>query len=117
MLSLAREEDSRRTRGFQCRYVTSLYSVKDLSSRTFSEVKHKEPGLSEEVVEEGTRIVEDLLRAWTANSAQMDDEDTVMADDDEPDAATQLAELKVIFERFQPRLEGNTWVQSVLASL
>ncbi|KAI0732603.1 DNA mismatch repair protein [Fomitopsis betulina] len=82
-----------------------------------AEVKHKEPGLSEEVVEEGTRIVEDLLRAWTANSAQMDDEDTVMTDDDEPDAATQLAELKVIFERFQPRLEGNTWVQSVLASL
>lgn len=73
--------------------------------------------MSDEVVEEGTKIVEELLQAWAANSSQADDEDIVMADDDEPDAAAQLAELKVYFEQFQPRLESNAWVQSVLGSL
>ncbi|EPS97986.1 hypothetical protein FOMPIDRAFT_1127467 [Fomitopsis schrenkii] len=82
-----------------------------------AEDKHKEPELSDEVVEEGTKIVEELLQAWAANSSQADDEDIVMADDDEPDAAAQLAELKVYFEQFQPRLESNAWVQSVLGSL
>ena len=73
--------------------------------------------MSEEVVEEGTKIVEELLRTWAANNTQADDEDVVMADDDEPDAAAQLAELKRCFERFQPKLESNAWVQSVLTSL
>ena len=73
--------------------------------------------MSEEVVEEGTKIVEELLRTWAANSTQADDEDVVMADDDESDAAAQLAELKRCFEHFQPRLESNAWVQSVLTSL
>ena len=82
-----------------------------------SQDKHKEPELSEEVVEEGTKIVEELLQTWAANSAQVDGEDIVMADGDVPDAATQLAELKRCFEQFRPKLETNPWVQSVLTSL
>lgn len=84
---------------------------------SISEDKNQDPALSEETVEEGTKIVEEFLRTWAANTAQTDDEDVVMADDDESDAAAQLAELKKCFERFQPKLEGNAWVQSVLASL
>ena len=84
---------------------------------TFIDDKHADPELPAEVVEEGTKIIEDLLRTWAANTSEQDGEDIVMADDDADSAAAELAELKKCFEQFQPQIESNGWIQSVLASL
>ncbi|OBZ78347.1 DNA mismatch repair protein msh-2 [Grifola frondosa] len=75
-----------------------------------------ESDLPTEVIEEGTKIVEELLRTWASNTSGHDGEDVVMMDDDaSPDA--QLEELRRCVEQFRPRIEGNPWVQRVLASL
>ena len=74
-----------------------------------------EPELRADVVEEGTKIVEEMLRAWTSRSDH-DGEDVVMANDDlSPEE--QLEELKRCVEQFRPRIESNPWAQSLLASL
>lgn len=72
-----------------------------------------------EVVEEGTKLVEHLLKTWAGGASGQDGEDVVMADDEEDlgDPESQLAELKKCFEQFQPQLEGNAWVKQVLSTL
>lgn len=72
-----------------------------------------------EVVEEGTKLVEQLLKTWAGGASGQDDEDIVMADDEEDlgDPEAQLAELKKCFEQFRPQLEGNAWVKQVLSTL
>ncbi|KAI0646460.1 DNA mismatch repair protein [Trametes meyenii] len=75
-----------------------------------------EPDLPPDVVEEGTRIVEQLLKEWAATQGGQDGEDVVMGDEGaDPDA--QLEELKRCVEKFRPQIEGNPWAQSLLASL
>ena len=70
------------------------------------------------VVEEGTRLVEQLLKTWVARTSAQDGEDVVMVDGDGVDESeAQLAELKRCLEEFRPQLEGNLWVQKVLATL
>lgn len=88
--------------------------VSDSDGYDVAEKDSAEPDLPEEVVEEGTQIVEALLRAW-ANSGQ-DGEDVVMEDEDDTPEA-QLAELRKCVEQFRPKVEGNTWAQSLLVSL
>ncbi|KAH9933894.1 DNA mismatch repair protein [Fomitopsis serialis] len=83
----------------------------------FNTEKRGEPELPADVVEEGTKIIEELLRTWAANTSQEDGEDIVMADTDDSVASAQLAQLKKCVEQFRPQIEGNAWVQSVLASL
>ncbi|KAI0711342.1 DNA mismatch repair protein [Earliella scabrosa] len=80
----------------------------------FNQEKH-EPELPEEVVEEGAKIVEEMLRAWAAKSGQ-DGEDVVMGDED-ASPEEQLEELKRCVEQFRPKIESNPWAQSLLASL
>ena len=72
-----------------------------------------------EVVEEGTKLVEQLLKTWAGGASGQDDEDIVMADDEEDlgDPEAQLVELKKCFEQFRPQLEGNAWVKQVLSTL
>jgi DNA mismatch repair protein MSH2 len=77
-----------------------------------------EPDLDPAVIEEGTRVVEELLRTWAARSPSQDGEDVFMADgqaDESPE--TQLEALKKCVDAFRPRLEGNAWVQRVLTTL
>lgn len=81
-----------------------------------SESKAGEPQLPPEVVEEGTRIVEELLRTWASQISQRDGDDIVM-EDSEDSAATELEKLKRCVEQFRPQIEGNAWVQHLLASL
>ena len=50
-------------------------------STSVVEESQAEPELPPEVVEEGTKIVEEFLRAWA--SQQQDGEDVVMADNDD----------------------------------
>ncbi|EMD34794.1 hypothetical protein CERSUDRAFT_125339 [Gelatoporia subvermispora B] len=72
--------------------------------------------LPPEVVEEGTQLVEEFLRTWAAHTPATDGEDIVMADEDTSPEA-QFEELRKCVEQFRPRMEGNAWVQNVLASL
>lgn len=61
--------------------------------------------------------MEEFLRAWSARKSPNDDEDVIMADDDEQSPEDQVEELKRCIEEFRPRIEGNRWLQSVLTSL
>ncbi|EED80646.1 predicted protein [Postia placenta Mad-698-R] len=81
-----------------------------------SESKAGESQLPPEVVEEGTRIVEELLRTWASQISERDGDDIVM-EDSEDSAATELEKLKRCVEQFRPQIEGNAWVQHLLASL
>ena len=69
-----------------------------------------------EIVEEGSKLVEELLRTWSAKGAVHDDDDVVMADDDDDTPEAQLAELQKCVEEFRPRLEQNLWAQRILES-
>lgn len=82
----------------------------------FSEDSVGEPSLPPEMVEEGTKIVEDMLRTWASRVSEQDDDDVLM-EDVEDSSTTQLEELKRCVEQFRPQIEGNPWVQHVLASL
>ncbi|KAI0342296.1 DNA mismatch repair protein [Trametopsis cervina] len=70
-----------------------------------------------EVVEEGSKLIEELLRAWSSQTPAKDGEDVVMADGGEDSSEAQLAELQKCVEQFRPRLEQNAWAQRVLESL
>ncbi|KII91117.1 hypothetical protein PLICRDRAFT_51307 [Plicaturopsis crispa FD-325 SS-3] len=81
-----------------------------------SDATQAEPGITPEVTDEGIKIVEDLLRAWSSGSAA-DGEDVVMDESDDQSPEEQLAELKKYVEQFRPQIESNTWLQTVLTSL
>jgi len=76
-----------------------------------------EPELSPDVVEEGTKIVEELLRTWASRTSEQDGDDVIMLDADEPSPTAQLEELKRCIEQFRPRIESNPWVQHILTTL
>ena len=78
----------------------------------FAVGQHPEPEHSDEVMEEGIQIVEELLRTWTESGT--DDEDVVM---DDVSADVQLEELRRCAEAFRPRIEGNAWVQSMISCM
>ncbi|KAK0203192.1 muts domain V-domain-containing protein [Desarmillaria ectypa] len=69
-----------------------------------------------EVTNEGIAIVEELLSTWAASQAQ-DDDDVVMEGIDGVSPEVQLEELKRCFDNFKPKIEGNAWLQSLLATL
>lgn len=80
----------------------------------FAVGQHPEPQHSDTVMEEGIQIVEDLLRTWAESTSGTDDEDVVMED---VSADAQLEELRQCVKAFQPRIEGNAWVQSMISAL
>jgi hypothetical protein len=109
--------------------LSSLLAEKPTSWRTLAEVsnsnmhvcgscltpsseKRMETEFPPEITDEGIKIVDELLSAW-AHQAQ-DGEDVVMADDS---AQAELEELKRRVAQFQPRIESNPWLVSVLGSL
>lgn len=69
-----------------------------------------------DVTNEGIAIVEELLSTWAASQTQ-DGEDVVMEDADGASPEVQLEELKRCFDDFRPKIEGNAWLQSLLATL
>ncbi|KAJ7637014.1 muts domain V-domain-containing protein [Roridomyces roridus] len=64
-----------------------------------------------EVTDDGIHVVQELLSAW---ASRPDGEDVIMMDAS-PEA--QLDELKRCVTEFQPRIEANPWLVSVLGSL
>ncbi|KAH7882344.1 DNA mismatch repair protein [Phlebopus sp. FC_14] len=93
--------------------VVKLAKRKAEELEDFAVGQHPEPQHSDEVTEEGIQIVEELLRKW-ADTSNADGEDVVM-EDVSPEA--QLEELRRCIEEFRPRIEANSWVQSMITSL
>lgn len=81
------------------------------------ENKEMASDISQKVTEEGVQIMEDLLAAWSSSTRTLDQDgdDTVMADDLSPEA--QLEELKKYVAEFQPRIQSNEWLRSVITAL
>lgn len=77
--------------------------------------KKAEDAIPQEVTEEGLQVMEEFLRAWSAQQDSTDGEDVIMADEEDPEA--NLEKLKKCMEQFRPRIENNRWLQSVLSSL
>ena len=77
-----------------------------------SDAEQSEPEALPEVTKEGIQIMEELLQAWASD---VDGDDIVMSD--ELSSAAQLKGLKDCVEEFQPRIENNAWLQSMLTSL
>jgi DNA mismatch repair protein MSH2 len=72
--------------------------------------------LPEEVVSEGVTLVEEMLRKWAGGAGA--DGDVEMGDTEGArDPEAQLARLKACMEEYRERMEGNAWVQGVIASL
>ncbi|KAJ6491405.1 muts domain V-domain-containing protein [Mycena vitilis] len=78
----------------------------------FGGEKHIDSGFSAEITDQGINIVDELLSAWAQPTG--DGEDIVM-EDDSPEA--QLEELKRCVAQFQPQIEANPWLVSILGSL
>lgn len=75
-----------------------------------------------EDAEAGSKIITEFLKTWADRTAEYDeteDDDAHMADADANEDAVelQLAELRKCYEEFRPRIEGNAWCQSVIATL
>ena len=69
------------------------------------------------MIEEGTRLVEELLKTWASQQSCADGEDIVMSNGADDDPEAQLQQLRHCFDQFRPELEQNLWVRRVLASL
>ena len=84
---------------------------------SFAGHKDADADIPLEVVEEGSRLVEELLRTWASRTTAHDGEDVVMADDEDDSPEAQLAELRQCVEQFRPQLEQNLWAQRLLETL
>lgn len=75
------------------------------------------PNFSKEVTDEGSRIVGELLEAWSSRcaSAKGDGDDVIMGDEDDVDA--EISILKQCVEEYQDKISGNPWVQSIISAL
>lgn len=94
--------------------VVKLAKRKAEELEDFAVGQHPQQEHSDEVTEEGIRIVEDLLRKWSESTGGDDGGDVIM-EDISPEA--QLTELRRCVEQFRPQMEQNAWVQSLLDSL
>ena len=67
----------------------------------------------------GIKIIEELYDEWSANLAAptVDGEDVIMIDEDEPSPEKQLEELRNVFAKYQPQIEKNEWIKSILDTL
>lgn len=74
-----------------------------------------ETDFPENITKEGVEIMEEILRTWASKTSEQDGEDLVMSDDSTPEK--QLEELRKCMESFQPQIEKNPWLQSVISSL
>jgi hypothetical protein len=74
------------------------------------------PQFSDEVIEEGVRIVETFMKTWAGLPTQTDDNGDVDMTD-ELSGTQQLEKLKQCFAEFQSQIASNAWVQHLLADL
>lgn len=98
------------------RFILLVWSPSHIS---LVEEGHDESRFPAEVIEEGTKLVEEILKDWSSQLSHQDGEDVVMEDGDvdENDPETELQALRSCFGKYQPRIESNPWVQHLIASL
>lgn len=71
-------------------------------------------GIPKEAAEEGMQIVEDMLRTWTSRIDASQDTMDVDKECGGFDVDAELAALRNCFEEFKPKIDENTWVQTML---
>ncbi len=71
---------------------------------------------SQDITEEGSKVIEDLLRSWATQTSQ-DDEDVDMDMGDDNKAEEELLALRRCAEQYKDRIESNPWIQSLLTTL
>lgn len=71
---------------------------------------------SPEVTEEGSKLVQDLMRSWAMQTSQ-DSEDVDMDVGDDDRAEEELSALRQCVEQYKDRIESNPWIQSLLTTL
>jgi DNA mismatch repair protein MSH2 len=65
-------------------------------------------------MDEGSRVIEELLRSW-ANMCEGQDGEDVLMDSLDPEA--NLDALKRCFKEYEARINANPWTISLLSSL
>ncbi|KAL5514499.1 hypothetical protein ACEPAG_2588 [Sanghuangporus baumii] len=98
-------------------------SVVKLAKRKADELEdfggehEKEYSHPNEVIDEGSKLVEEILREWgqRCSASEQDGEDVIMDDDEKVER--DIAVLKECIGKYQNQIEGNPWIQSLLATL
>lgn len=68
-------------------------------------------------MEEGAKIAEAFLRAWTeAKSMPLQAGDDVVMSDASDEYGEELEGLKRCYEQFRSQIEGNPWCREILQS-
>ena len=70
--------------------------------------------LPDEVIAEGTSLVEAFLSDWASRTSASSTGDVEMTGEGE-DEERELVELKKVYEEWKDRLEGSQWVREVLS--
>ncbi|EJD05353.1 DNA mismatch repair protein MSH2 [Fomitiporia mediterranea MF3/22] len=98
-------------------------SVVKLAKRKADELEdfggehEKQPTHPKEIVDEGSKIVEQLLQEWTARcaSAETGDGDVIMDEDEK--AEKDLVALQNCVAKYQGQIDANPWIQQLIATL
>ncbi|KAL0958358.1 hypothetical protein HGRIS_000500 [Hohenbuehelia grisea] len=83
----------------------------------FGGEKSSDAQFPEDVTADGIKIIEDILQEWSSDEPTVDGEDIVMGDGAAKSPEEQLAELQRIVAKFQPQVEQNEWIKSLLVAL
>jgi len=71
--------------------------------------------LPDEVIAEGTSLVEAFLSDWASRTASTPSGDIDMTREGEGEGEGELGELKEVYEEWKERLEASQWVREVLS--
>ncbi|KAL4247478.1 DNA mismatch repair protein MSH3 [Abortiporus biennis] len=87
-----------------------------------SEQSQTEPQFAPEVVEAGTKIVEEILKTWSSNVQNRKDGDDIIMTQDENDSSdlspeAQLEELQKCMDQYRTQIAENPWVQHIISTL
>ncbi|TDL24664.1 DNA mismatch repair protein MSH2 [Rickenella mellea] len=72
------------------------------------------PKFSPDVMEEGSKLIEELLQTWASQCASPD-EDVIMDEDTAADKDVTI--LKKCVEQYHDQIQANPWIQSILTTL
>ncbi|KLO12951.1 DNA mismatch repair protein MSH2 [Schizopora paradoxa] len=71
---------------------------------------------SPDLIEEGSQVVQDLLRSWATQTSQdSEDVDMDMGDDDRVEE--DLTSLRRCVEQYKDRIDSNPWIRTLLTTL
>jgi len=83
----------------------------------FSAKEHDQPAFPPDVVEEGTELIERVMREWSSTVSGQDEDVMMVDEDNEDNPSAQLQQLRDCFDKYRSLLEGNPWVKHLLSTL